>query len=131
VSERVKQLEPDTIYLPYRGDVHSDHAEVFDAVAACTKPFRYPSVMRVRAYETLSETEFSINPNDGGFKPNLWVDISCYIDKKVEIMKVYKGELGDHPFPRSEQNIRALATYRGAAAGVSAAEAFMSVKEIL
>jgi len=131
VSEVVNTVFPETIYLPYRNDVHSDHAEVFDAVAACTKSFRYPSIKKVRAYETISETEFSISPDDVGFKPNIWVDIGGYLDRKIEIMNMYSGEMGKHPFPRSEKNIRALATYRGAAAGVTAAEAFISLKEII
>ena len=46
-------------------------------------------------------------------------------------MKMYSSEVEQHPFPRSEQNIRALATYRGAVAGVIAAEAFISLKEII
>jgi hypothetical protein len=45
-------------------------------------------------------------------------------------MKLYKGEIKEHPFPRSEDNLRALATFRGAAAGVKYAEAFMVLKEI-
>ena len=39
--------------------------------------------------------------------------------------------MGIHPFPRSEKNIRALATFRGAVAGVDYAEAFINLKEII
>jgi hypothetical protein len=39
--------------------------------------------------------------------------------------------MGTFPFPRSEENIRALAMYRGATAGVEAAEAFVLLKEVL
>ena len=35
-----------------------------------------------------------------------------------------------HPFPRSAENLKALATFRGATAGVRYAEAFMILKEI-
>lgn len=45
-------------------------------------------------------------------------------------MNVYKSELGKHPFPRSERNIEALATLRGAQAGVNYAEAFQLIKFI-
>ena len=107
-SKYISEIEPEFIYLPYRNDVHSDHAAVFDAVLSCTKSFRYPYVKKVRAYETLSETEFSIDHTDNGFKPNCWVDITQTLDKKVEIMGLYKGEMGVHPFPRSEKNIQAL-----------------------
>ena len=131
ISEYIRQVQPDTVYLPYRNDVHSDHTVVFDAAASCTKSFRYPYIKRVRVYETLSETEFSIRPDDTGFKPNLWVDISEYLDRKIEIMGLYEGEMGEFPFPRSVLNLRALAALRGATAGVSAAEAFISLKEIL
>tara|TARA_Y100000294_G_scaffold57986_1_gene54798 strand:+ start:1765 stop:1887 length:123 start_codon:yes stop_codon:yes gene_type:complete len=37
--------------------------------------------------------------------------------------------MGEFPFPRSELNIRALATLRGATAGVEAAEGFMNLIE--
>jgi len=128
VSTIFTQIQPEILYLPFRDDVHSDHSAVFDAVASCTKSFRYPSLLSVRVYETLSETEFSIRTG-GGFKPNLWINISAYLDRKIEIMQNYTGEMGEHPFPRSEKNIRALATLRGATAGFDAAEGFMTLIE--
>jgi len=131
VSIVINMVKPDTVYVPFRNDVHSDHEAVFDAVASCTKSFRYPSIRRVRAYETLSETEFCIRPDAAGFKPNLWVDISDHLEEKIDIMQIYTGEMDEHPFPRSERNIRALATLRGATAGVDAAESFISLKEIV
>ena len=42
--------------------------------------------------------------------------------KKLEIMKIYESELGEHPFPRSLRNIEALAVFRGASVGVEYAE---------
>ena len=46
-------------------------------------------------------------------------------------MKIYKGEMGMYPFPRSERNIKVLATYRGATSGCEYAESFMLLKEII
>ena len=46
-------------------------------------------------------------------------------------MSVYKSEMGDFPFPRSEQTLRSLAQLRGSQSGVNAAEAFMILKEIV
>jgi LmbE family N-acetylglucosaminyl deacetylase len=120
----------DTIYIPYRNDAHSDHAIVFDASVACTKSFRYPLVKHVIAYETLSETEFGLKPEDGGFRPNLFVDISKNLDRKIKMMNFYEGEMGEFPFPRSEVCLRSLAQLRGSQSGSTAAEAFMILKEI-
>ncbi len=131
ISNVFKEVLPHTIYVPNRSDVHTDHKYVFDAVISCTKWFRYPSVRRVLAYETLSETEFSLNPDLPGFRPNVFVDISSYLDQKVGIMNIYASEVSAFPFPRSEKAIRSLAAVRGATAGCEAAEAFMLLKEIL
>ena len=131
ISEYVNEVKPHTIYLPYRNDIHSDHAQIFDASVACTKSFRYPFVRKVCVYETLSETEFGMRTDDTGFKPNMWVDISAYIERKIEIMKIFKSEIEDHPFPRSIENIKALATFRGATVNCLYAESFMCLKQIL
>lgn len=129
VGRAVRAVNPNLIYTPYRNDVHSDHAAVFDAVAACSKSFRYPSVKSIYAYETLSETEFGIRPDDLGFRPNLFVDITKTLDKKISIMSLFEGEMGEFPFPRSEVALRALASLRGSTAGVQSAEAFMILRE--
>lgn len=130
VAGVVARVQPDTLYLPFRNDVHTDHAAAFDAAAACTKSFRYPCIRRVYAYETLSETEFGLRPGQPSFQPNRFVDIAGWLDRKIEIMRTYRGEMGDFPFPRSVEAIRALAAYRGVVAGVKAAEAFMVLREI-
>jgi|TARA_B110000008_G_C16725067_1_gene466381 N-acetylglucosamine malate deacetylase 1 len=61
----------------------------------------------------------------------VFVDIKEFMDKKIEIMKIYKGEMGIHPFPRSKRNIKALASYRGAISGCEHDESFMLLKEII
>ncbi|WP_114418139.1 PIG-L deacetylase family protein [Marinospirillum perlucidum] len=130
VGNIIKNIKPERVYIPYRNDAHSDHAAVFDAAVAATKTFRSPFVKAIYAYETLSETDFGLRPDDLGFRPNLYEDISGYLDKKIEIMSLFDGEMGKFPFPRSEECLRALATLRGAQANCQAAEAFMILKEI-
>ncbi len=130
ISAVVRNVAPDILFLPYRGDAHSDHRVVFDAAAACTKSFRYPSVKGVYAYETLSETEFGLRPDDSAFRPNLFIDIGDHMDAKIAIMHLFASELGEFPFPRSEAAIRAQAQLRGVQAGSIAAEAFVILREI-
>jgi len=80
--------------------------------------------------ETLSETEFAPSTKEDGFIPNVFVDISEYFEKKIEIIKIYRSEIDKHPFPRSEINLRALATFRGATCGCEYAESFVLLREI-
>ncbi len=130
ISDVFRQVEPNIVYLPFKSDVHTDHQVAFKAAYSCTKTFRYSSITKIVMMETLSETEFAPGTKEDSFIPNMFVDITDFIDRKIEIMNHYKSEMGTHPFPRSERNIRALATFRGATAGCEYAESFMILKEI-
>lgn len=128
VSNVFKSFEPEEVFVPHPSDVHTDHRIVFNAVASCTKWFRYPSVKRILAYETLSETDFGLG-TDQGFCPNVFVNIEPFLNDKLRAMEIYASELGAFPFPRSREAIRALATLRGAASGFKASEAFELLRE--
>ena len=130
VAKIIKKIQPNQIYTVYRNDAHSDHEVVYDAVIASTKSFRNSHIQSVYAYETLSETDFGLKPEDPGFKANVFVNIEKYLNKKIDIMNIYASEFGDYPFPRSAEAIRALAMVRGVQCSSKAAEAFMLVKEI-
>lgn len=129
-SKVCAEAKPEVCYMPNPGDAHSDHAACFDAAMSATKWFRCPSVKKLLVYETLSETHFKPTPGHVGFMPNYYVDISKHLDRKIEIMEQYVGEMAAFPFPRSEEALRALATVRGSEAGAKAAEAFVLLKQI-
>jgi len=131
ISKVINEIKPNIIYLPFKGDVHSDHRKIFEASYSCTKSFRYPFIKKIYMIETLSETEFAPSTKEDSFIPNVFVDISNFMDKKLEIMKVFESEIDGHPFPRSERNLKALATLRGATAGYEYAESFILLKEII
>jgi len=44
-------------------------------------------------------------------------------------MKIYKSEFKKHPFPRSPESIRSLASIRGSESGYKYAEAFKLLLE--
>ena len=130
ISKVINELKPNIIYLPFKADVHSDHRKIFEASYSCTKSFRYPFIKKIYMMETLSETEFAPSSKEDSFVPNVFIDISELFEKKIEIMKTFKSEVAKHPFPRSERNLRALATLRGSTAGCEYAESFVLLKEI-
>jgi LmbE family N-acetylglucosaminyl deacetylase len=129
VDDVIKRIQPNVIYMPFRGDVHSDHRIAFDAIYSCTKSFRKPFVETIYMLEALSETEFSPAVPSTSFVPNVFVDITEYMDRKIEIMSLYDKEVMSEPYPRSLSSIRALARVRGSRAGVMYAEAFMLLYE--
>ena len=125
-GKEILKTKPNTIYIPYIGDIHTDHQITNQVMQTCVKSFRYPSVKKVLMYETLSETNFNFYENVS-FKANVFVDISKHINKKVKIMEIYKSEFSKHPFPRSDDSIRSLARLRGSQSGYKAAEAFQLI----
>jgi LmbE family N-acetylglucosaminyl deacetylase len=117
---------PDVIYTVHRGDVHTDHQAVFEAVSIVCKPFRdLPRPGRVLSFETLSSTDAAL-ATAAPFLPTVFVDITPFVDRKIEIM----AEQQPYPQPRSAPSIRAQARSRGAAIGREYAEAFMLLREV-
>ena len=80
-NEKIDDIKPSIIYLPFQNDVHSDHRITFQTVMSCTKQFRKKYITSIRAYETLSETEFNLD-NSSGFKPNLFINIEKFMKRK-------------------------------------------------
>ncbi len=130
VRQVISRVSPKLVYIPYKNDAHSDHGVTFDVAISAAKAFRSKSISRILAYEVISETEFAPPLKDNAFIPNSFSDISGYIEQKIKIMRIYKSEIANHPFPRSVKNIKALATFRGATARVKYAESFMILKEL-
>ena len=128
VHSFIEKVKPEILYVPFYGDPHSDHRIVFDALRPFFKSFRYPYIKKVLMMEIISETD---NQFVKPFLPNVFVDISNYIDKKLEIMSIYESEIGEHPFPRSLENIKRLTMYRGSQCNCKFAESFMLLKEVL
>lgn len=131
IDKALKEFKPDTVFLPFPWDIHKEHQVTFEAALACTKVFRNSFVKRVILMETPSETDFAPAYVVNSFNPNLFIDISAHIDRKLEIMQIFKSEVQPHPFPRSLESLQALSIVRGGQAGCSAAESFMVIKEIV
>lgn len=127
-ADAYEKIKPEIIYLPFDGDAHSDHRHIAEAAVAASKWFRCPTLRQIFVYETLSETGFNLLAPV--FAPNSYVDIAPYLDGKLAAMRLYDGEMGRFPFPRSEEAIRAQAALHGSACGKAAAEAFVLLRNI-
>lgn len=129
INKVYNEVKPNIVYMNYISDVHSDHKAAFDAAYTCTRSFRKPFIEKIYMIEALSETEFAPAISATSFCPNVFVDITDYIEKKLEIMALYDTEMMQEPLPRSLSSIRALARVRGSRAGVLYAEAFQLLYE--
>jgi N-acetylglucosamine malate deacetylase 1 len=123
-------VQAEVIYLPHRGDLHSDHRAVFAAAMVAVRPIAGNGVRRVLCYETLSETEWAASVVEEAFLPTVFTDISDFLEKKKQALACYRSQVKEFPHPRSLQGVEALARLRGSTAGVGAAEAFQLIREM-
>lgn len=131
VSQKIEEIRPAIIYIPFHSDIHGDHKTAFQAIHSCTKPFRYTFIEKIMMMETISETDQAVVNLATYFSPMVYVDVSKYIDLKLKILSLYESEIGLPPFPRSLDAIKSLARVRGAASNFKYAEAFMLLREIV
>ena len=132
INDIVTEVRPDWIYTVHAGDVHSDHRAVFDATMSAVKSFNSGSegVSRLLSYETISSTDATPPAAATVFLPNVYCDITPFLERKLEIMSLYEGEVHPYPLPRALESIRALARFRGATVAAEYAEAFMLLREL-
>ena len=133
IRDVISEVKPDLVYVVHEGDVHTDHHVVFTATMSVLKPFYLARlhVHRVLCYEILSSTEAAPPQLGHAFMPNVFIDITPYIERKIEIMALYETGAQLDPLPRGPSALRALARYRGATIGVEYAEAFMLIHEVI
>jgi LmbE family N-acetylglucosaminyl deacetylase len=131
VEEEVRRAGPEVVYTHHGGDLNVDHRRTFEAVITACRPQVSMPVRRILSFEVPSSTEWQASTVGSPFHPNVFVDIAASLARKLEALQAYAGEVRDFPHPRSIDALKALAAWRGAASGMTAAEAFMLVRERL
>lgn len=121
IDALLKELDPELIYTHWDQDSHQDHNNLSRGVMSATRKNRCSVLM----YE--QTIPGGIVP--GGFKAQSFVDVSAYIDRKIESIRAHDSqhELNGDLWL---QGVRGRASYRGFQINVEYAEAFEVIKEI-
>lgn len=123
----VDKTKPRIVYTTPYCDVNMDHRLVCEATMVATRPLPASTVRKVLSYEIAPTTRFAVQP----FAPNVYIDISAFVTKKLEAMACYETELREFPHPRSLEGLQLFARERGLGAGVQAAECFYLIRELI
>jgi LmbE family N-acetylglucosaminyl deacetylase len=126
----VARLRPKTLIIPFLGDIHVDHQLIFTSSLVAARPHHenYPEL--ILAYETLSETNWNAPYLTPAFTPNVFIEISDQLERKLDAMRCFGSQVRAAPHERSIETLRALATLRGATVLKQAAEAFVLVRHV-
>lgn len=130
VAAVVRESRPDALFVPFVGDLHFDHQLIFEAAMVAARPLGTEYPRRLLAYETVSETNWAAPYLAPSFQPNVFVDISDHIGRKVEAFGQFESQVRSFPNERSFETLRALAQVRGSCVSRQAAEAFVLIREV-
>lgn len=131
IAGLVKKIQPNEVYVPFAFDLHKDHGAIAYGASVALRPYLNTAqcVKRVLAYETLSETHLAPPYLAPAFQPNVFVDITETLEKKLQAMQAYASQIQPGNLPRSIEGLKALARLRGTHIGVNAAEGFVLLGE--
>ena len=129
-ADLIDEMRPDTLLLPFVGDIHLDHQLTFLAAMVAARPRHAAAPCNILCYETVSETNWYAAPTTPAFVPNVFIDIADTLERKLEAFAAFASQVRPFPEERSPETLRALAAVRGSAVHLRAAEAFMHVRSI-
>ncbi len=125
----IQDVSPQVIYTHHHGDLNVDHCVTHQAVITACRPVPGSIVREIYGFEVLSSTEWASSRHQP-FIPNVFVDISDYLDRKLKALKAYGLEMRLPPHSRSLEHSECMAKHRGFSIGVEAAEAFAAIRII-
>lgn len=137
IEAAIVRFRPEWIFAHHPGDLNVDHRVAYDAtMAAMMLPQRLSTdlpptlVRKALLFEVPSSTDWA-PPLSTAFRPNCFFDIDATLEDKLRALDAFEGALKPLPHSRSRENIRHLAHLRGGQVGVTAAEAFCVVRELI
>jgi LmbE family N-acetylglucosaminyl deacetylase len=130
IERVIAEYEPDVVYTHYHGDLNIDHRITSNAVLTAVRPNKKKNVQRIYTFPVNSSSEWTSPFPETTFIPNVYVDISTCLEKKIKAFEIYRREKREFPHPRSIEGIRVTAAREGMNAGMKAAETFALIREL-
>lgn len=131
IESIIVKVKPERVYTHHSGDLNIDHRITFQAVLTATRPTGDSPVREIYAFEVPSSTEWSFQKLGNVFDPNVFEDISGSIEVKLEVLKIYEGEIRKYPHPRSPKALTIIAQRWGIVVGKVYVEPFELIRRIV
>lgn len=124
VERTIREAAPTTVYVCHGGNLNVDHQITYRATVTALRPVPGLTVRRFLNYEIPSSTDWAPPGFVEPFRPTRYIGIENHLERKLDALAFYGGEMRATPHARSPDSFRTLAARRGATVGLSAAEAF-------
>ena len=116
IENVISKVKPDLIFSHFTDDTHQDHRHLAQTTISATRYIR-----NVLFYE---------GPTTQSFKPNVFVDISDTLERKIEALKAHQSQVMKTNIEDLSivEIARSSANFRGIQGRVKYAEAFCSLR---
>lgn len=131
IEKVIDEVQPDTVFTHFWGDVNRDHQEVYKSTLVVVRPVMGQVVKELYCYRVPSSTEWTPNKADTMFMPNVFVDITDFAEQKYKAFACYSTEQREYPHPRSVQYLREMDKAAGLRVGLLAAEEFVMLRKLV
>lgn len=128
IERKLEKYSPDIVLTHNPSEVNIDHRLTYEAVEIACRPTREFIPDEIYTFEIPCSGSWTF---ESTFKPNVFVDVDQYWDKKLEAWSCYEGEARPFPFPRSVEGLKTIAQYRGLMSNLRMAEAFRLVRKVV
>lgn len=124
------RLCPSILAIPV-SSYNQDHEAVFRAAFTAARPH----VPSIKAFQRIvlgyDNTSLFWSLEREKFHPNFYVDITEYLDVKLQALSMYESQMRDAIHHSSVQNVEYIARVRGREVSVEAAEGYMVFRHVL
>lgn len=130
IEDTIKQINPTICAIPFPS-FNQDHRRVYEAAIAALRMPAFPKKsggIQVIIYEY---PQVSWNPYNYHFTPNLYIDITTEINKKIAAFEEYISQNKSDDYAISNAGILSLAAFRGKEISTKFAEAYMLKRGIV
>ena len=118
------KVKPDVVFIPFDGDISSDHAEVHKSARIAFRRIQEFQPRECLCYEVPSSTGQGYK----SFFPNVFLSLDKKdVDLKWSMLNEYSSEIRDYPNPRSAVGIETYARFRGMECNRQYAESYISL----
>lgn len=126
----IDALRPTMVMIPALS-YNQDHEALYKACMTATRPGAAGEKFTVPFVLAYDNTSLFWAPEQQRFHPSLYVDVSAYLDVKIEALRMHTSQVRAPLYHGSPEGLELATKVRGREVGVEAAEGFVQLRGVL
>lgn len=127
-SVSLEKVHPTMVCIPHPS-FNQDHEAVFNASISALRPYLYTTKAFQNIVMIMDAPQLAWGKEP--FRPNFYIDITKFLDKKLQAYKLHKSQARPEPHISSIESLQQLALWRGKEISTYAAEAYQCIRFVL